>query len=387
MGGIENHDKTGSKVLSFDDKEYLHGAHPSNIDELYDLFDQLGSDPKINVDTIVAKTSELLKTCCSLYNRLEQQGKSLNAWAASNLPLEFDREHIPDGRICYEETIRGKDQPVSIEDIGKTPYAQTDQSFTKCGLKSYLGFPISSESKTIGSLCAMDDKIRKFRPEELQIIVILAKVLSLEESRLVDRDELERLRNEIRDHHRQLADLVEQHKTTYSRLNKQLREEKEAHRQTLALIKTKAEELAEKDEELERINSALTVLSKKKDQEINELEDCLLCNVQKLVDPVINNLRASGLSSLQKKWLSVLVSTLNEITSPLSKRLSSVYYSLTPSEIKVAGYIEIDKTNKEIAELLGISCRTVEVHRSNIRKKLGIKKRNVNLRTHLLSLK
>jgi DNA-binding CsgD family transcriptional regulator len=128
-------------------------------------------------------------------------------------------------------------------------------------------------------------------------------------------------------------------------------------------------------------------LSKKKDQEINELEDCLLCNVQKLVDPVINNLRASGLSSLQKKWLSVLVSTLNEITSPLSKRLSSVYYSLTPSEIKVAGYIEIDKTNKEIAELLGISCRTVEVHRSNIRKKLGIKKRNVNLRTHLLSLK
>jgi DNA-binding CsgD family transcriptional regulator len=113
----------------------------------------------------------------------------------------------------------------------------------------------------------------------------------------------------------------------------------------------------------------------------------MLCNVQKLVDPVINNLRASGLSSMQKKWLSTLVSTLNEITSPLSKRLSSNYYMLTPSEIKVASYIELDKTNKEIAELLGISCRTVEVHRSNIRKKMGIKKRNVNLRTHLLSLK
>lgn len=112
-----------------------------------------------------------------------------------------------------------------------------------------------------------------------------------------------------------------------------------------------------------------------------------MCNVRKLIDPVINKLINSELSGTQKKWLSVLVSTLNEITSPLSKRLSSHYYMLTPSEIKVAGYIELDKTNKEIAELLGISCRTVEVHRSNIRKKMGIKKRNVNLRIQLLSLK
>ena len=113
----------------------------------------------------------------------------------------------------------------------------------------------------------------------------------------------------------------------------------------------------------------------------------MVCNVQKLVDPVINKLKTSGLGSVQKKWLSALVSTLNEITSPLARRLSSQYYMLTSSEIKVAGYIELDKTNKDIAELLGISCRTVEVHRSNIRKKMGIKKRSVNLRTHLLSLK
>ncbi len=33
--------------------------------------------------------------------------------------------------------------------------------------------------------------------------------------------------------------------------------------------------------------------------------------------------------------------------------------------------------------MLGISTRTVEVHRNNIRRKLGLKQRSVNLKTHL----
>jgi DNA-binding CsgD family transcriptional regulator len=214
------------------------------------------------------------------------------------------------------------------------------------------------------------------------------KTLSREEASLEEKRKLEkRLEDELREHRDQLRKLVEQHKTTLSGISKKLREEKKAHKRTMTLLQKKGKELVHKKLELEKINLALTVLSKKKDEEIDELERRLLCNVHKLVDPVISKLKTSGLSGVQKKWLSALVSTLNEITSPLARRLSSHYYMLTPSEIKVAGYIELDKTNKDIAELLGISCRTVEVHRSNIRKKMGIKKRSVNLRTHLLSLK
>jgi DNA-binding NarL/FixJ family response regulator len=45
---------------------------------------------------------------------------------------------------------------------------------------------------------------------------------------------------------------------------------------------------------------------------------------------------------------------------------------LTDREIEVFEMIGSGKGNQEIAELLGISCRTIDAHRSHIREKLGI---------------
>ena len=45
------------------------------------------------------------------------------------------------------------------------------------------------------------------------------------------------------------------------------------------------------------------------------------------------------------------------------------------------------KSNKEIAEILHISVRSVESHRRWIRRKLGLRGKAVNLRTFLLSLR
>ncbi|MGQ9819645.1 MAG: response regulator transcription factor [Candidatus Kapaibacteriales bacterium] len=47
--------------------------------------------------------------------------------------------------------------------------------------------------------------------------------------------------------------------------------------------------------------------------------------------------------------------------------------SLTPREIEVLRYIALGKTSQEIANILNISLRTVQNHRSNIMQKLGIK--------------
>ena len=63
-----------------------------------------------------------------------------------------------------------------------------------------------------------------------------------------------------------------------------------------------------------------------------------------------------------------------KIKSLLTKKTDSnnLLSNLTPSEIKILKLIAKDKTNKEIAEMLFISVRTVEKHRSNIIIKLSL---------------
>jgi len=49
--------------------------------------------------------------------------------------------------------------------------------------------------------------------------------------------------------------------------------------------------------------------------------------------------------------------------------------SLTPRELQVMGYIIRGYTNRQIAEALFISVRTVEGHRASLFGKLGLKNR------------
>ena len=75
---------------------------------------------------------------------------------------------------------------------------------------------------------------------------------------------------------------------------------------------------------------------------------------------------------------------IRQLTS-LCQRIPSLK-RLTPKELQVVGLIIQMKQTKEIAEELNLSTTTVEWHRRNIRKKLGLVDSNKNLAISLLSL-
>ncbi len=137
---------------------------------------------------------------------------------------------------------------------------------------------------------------------------------------------------------------------------------------------------------LEEANTALKVLLKKRDEDKTEIEEKVLFNVRELVVPYLEKLKKSKLNDRQEVFLEIMESNLNDIVSPFVRGLSPKYLKLTPAEIQMANLIKQGKTTKEIAELLNLATSTIDFHRDNIRKKVGIKNKKINLRTYLLSI-
>ena len=100
-----------------------------------------------------------------------------------------------------------------------------------------------------------------------------------------------------------------------------------------------------------------------------------------LLHAAFDMLRQTRLTSHQAKLLEVVERNLG-FHVPVSSKLKN----LSPAEISVASLIKQQKSNKEIARALRLSIRTVEVHRNNIRHKLNLKNKGVNLRSYLLTL-
>ena len=150
-------------------------------------------------------------------------------------------------------------------------------------------------------------------------------------------------------------------------------------------LKARERELNIKTKNLEEVNAALNVLLKKREEDKVELEERVLLNVKQLIIPYIAKLKRSGLDERQNAIAAILESNLNEIISSFTHTLSSRHLNLTPKEVKIANLIKEGKTSKEICELLGFSPEAVAFHRGNIRRKLGIKNKKVNLKSYLVA--
>ncbi|MBW2641013.1 MAG: PAS domain S-box protein, partial [Deltaproteobacteria bacterium] len=137
---------------------------------------------------------------------------------------------------------------------------------------------------------------------------------------------------------------------------------------------------------LEEINTAIKVLLKKREEDKIEIEKNVLTNVKELIEPYFEKIKKTKLDDQQGALLSIIESYLNEIVSPFTRKMSLKYLNLTPTEIQIANLIRHGSSTKKIAEIMNVSPRTIETHRKNIRRKIGLESKRANLRSHLLSL-
>jgi FixJ family two-component response regulator len=161
---------------------------------------------------------------------------------------------------------------------------------------------------------------------------------------------------------------------------------REAHDNLEDLVAQRTGELVDKTVRLTELNVTLKVLLQKREEDKQVLQENIMHSVTGLILPCIDRLKQFNLSPAQQECLLTLENHIDGIISPFARKLSSAYFNLTPTEIKVAGMIKQNKTTKDIAEAFNISMSAIIFHRHNIRRKLGLRNKKTNLRTFLLTI-
>jgi PAS domain S-box-containing protein len=151
-------------------------------------------------------------------------------------------------------------------------------------------------------------------------------------------------------------------------------------------LKEKEFKLSEQAKNLEETNTALKVLLRIRNEEKEGLEENILSNVTQLIYPYLTKLSRTKLNAEQMNYLKIVESNMKAITSSLVPKLASGSIGLTPRELEVANLVKNGLSNQEISDALCLSDNAISFHRKNIRSKLKLKGKKINLRTYLQNL-
>lgn len=166
----------------------------------------------------------------------------------------------------------------------------------------------------------------------------------------------------------------ENHKAGFGLISRDITEQK------MAVL-----ELEQKKKEAEDANIALKVMLDQHTRARESIEEQISIKLQELVNPYLDLLQQSPVTEKQAEITRIIAAHIDSISQQFSPEARKIMLKLSPRESIITDLVRQGKTSKDIAEILHISLRTVETYRNNLRKKLGINKKKISLRTYLIS--
>lgn len=141
--------------------------------------------------------------------------------------------------------------------------------------------------------------------------------------------------------------------------------------------------LKQQKEALEQKNIALKEMIEQINMERNKIEESIAINIGEALLPILEEIKGQG---IPQAYFDLIKHELNKLTSPFTRKIRTKSGKLTVRETELCHLIESGLSSKEIGVLVNISKQTVEKHRKNIRKKLGITNKSISLNAYLHEL-
>ncbi len=131
---------------------------------------------------------------------------------------------------------------------------------------------------------------------------------------------------------------------------------------------------------LEQKNLAVKELIEHAERAKNITKEDIAINVEELIMPILRRLEIKGVSP---QYIKLFKQHLEELTSAFGRRITQRSARLTSREIQICDMVRSGLTSKDISQLLNVSSQTIEKHRKNIRRKLGLANKKANLASYL----
>jgi ligand-binding sensor domain-containing protein/DNA-binding CsgD family transcriptional regulator len=204
----------------------------------------------------------------------------------------------------------------------------------------------------------------------LAIFVFAGIIMSIDKRHELEKKNLEQKRHvELKAKELQLAKIARESEGEINKLSKEKLESNIKHMDTE--LATNTMHILNKNEFINGIKSTLgTVIKKSSNDEVKKQINRIIKNIEK-------NIKTDG------DWQNFQIH-FEKVHGDFSTRLKQEYPSLSPQEVKLSAYLRLNLSTKEIANLLNISMRGVEIGRYRLRKKLNLD-RSQNLAKFILN--
>ncbi len=149
-------------------------------------------------------------------------------------------------------------------------------------------------------------------------------------------------------------------------------------------IRDTTEALQAERQVLQEKNAALKQILDHIEQDKAQYKNELCSTVEHAIMPYLRKMMVSG-GRLSERDVAQLESAVRAIVGKDIDEFKVNFDKLSPREAQICDLIRDGLTSKEISEKLNVSLLTVHKHREQIRKKLNLDNRNINLSTYLRS--
>jgi DNA-binding CsgD family transcriptional regulator len=146
---------------------------------------------------------------------------------------------------------------------------------------------------------------------------------------------------------------------------------------------TMAIQLCNQNDEIKELKTTIKTLMNLNHENTILAEQKIAVNMKQIAEPFMEHLKKQDLNEGLSDNLDKIESDMNNSFNEFAYLSNIKQYGLTPREIQVTALIKMGKTTKDIAQFFQISTASIDFHRKNIRFKLKLTHKKVNLRSYL----